>query len=448
MSRLSKMRILTSVAFKRVKNIIINLFCILFLFGSILAYAKEYDLKALQKEAIKNNYQVSTLKNKIEIEIFKEELESLEKNLPKMGLTVGYVHRSKRLSSSPDEIAYLYLNYNIFNGFKDKYSQEIINLNIKKQRMGLSFEIKRIKKEVEKKYYKILSLANKIKIEKIHIKEVKKKSLLAEKLFAAGTLSKSDFLAIEILSADLKSNLQELIQNQSQVKIELANKIGLQNNSSISLTGSIPNIYLTSDINQKKLLEKLRVKNNSMKLSEIDRAMSQKRILLAKYKWLPKIDIESKYGRLAEDYEEHNDPKNEVSILLTFDFFSGLQSYWDRKKRLLELDIADNDLNLMFNDLRFQLKKKIISMESLQSKMDLIVSQSIRIEKFYESLEIEYKKGIKSLGELSEASEKLFESLHRKEDIKLQMLNLKLDIELLTGENIENYKLAKEVDND
>lgn len=449
MPKESKMRIFIATVCKWViKNTYLSAICISILLGSSLGISKEYDLKSLQLEAIQNNFQVSSLKNKIEIEIINSEIESLERYLPKMGLTVGYVHRSKRLSSPPDEIAYLYLNYNIFNGFKDKYNQEVSDLNIKKQRIGLSYEIRRIKKEVEKKYYEVLSTLSLIKIETSYLNQIAKTSTLAQKLFAAGTVPKSDFLAMEILTEDLKAKVWRLNQRLSQDKIELARIIGLQNDDPISVSGSVPSIYLTTQIDQEKILKKLKINSDPLKQSELDRTISQKRMLRSKYKWLPRIDIESKYGRLAEDYEKDNDVKNEVSILLTFDFFSGLQSFWEKRQRLLELENTDNSLNLIFNDMRYQLKQKIVSLESLQNKMDLILNQNIRIEKFYESLLIEYKKGIKSLGDLSDAQEKVFESLVRKEEINLQMLNIKIDIELLTGENIENFKLAKEVKND
>lgn len=387
----------------------------------------------LVEEAEKNNFEIK--QNEENLSALKAKLNSQYGQFaPKISVEGG--PQSTKFDEEKSNATALYgkAEWNLYNGGSDKSLIDLSVIEIKIQEKRLKSLKNKIKNEISKIYFELQftleSLALKQKALELNAQQMK----IAKAKNRSGFTTSSDVLEFDLRDSTLQSDLVLLNQQLDQKSRELDVLLSRKNRSaSETVKGHL--VRENFNFNRDELLAKIQDGNDQILLSKIELQQVETEKRLAKSQFLPRLSLDARYGKLANDEKVFQD-NNNYSVMLKFNIplFSGLSDLNSVKSANAKVAASQSDLNQKNISLAASLDSILVEIQALNTRLDLEEKNLARSEKYYKLTLDEYRRGIKNSPDMVGASERLLEARIRNLEYRRDLMLAKAKIQELTGE--------------
>ncbi|NWF66486.1 MAG: TolC family protein [Campylobacterales bacterium] len=357
---------------------------------------------------VKNSFDIkSTQQN---IEALKEDTKSLESAyLPTVDAKYNYYNKDEVVTSRLKEQSTLTLetNYNLFNGFFDKYQIE----SSKQQLNAKEYYLNSLK------YDKSLNIATKyiafLVARKIY--ELKKEALnMAEKhkndsysYYINEIVAKNVYLENEV---DFENAKYELISAKNSLEIA---KKELENEINFEITSEIDDIKF-EEINfeleelKKELHDRSEIKQM---MSLIDSLRAKQNVI--KSDFYPKVSLSATHSRFGEEYslnglKNYPDSENQIGLNIKYNLYSGSSTTYKTNSNIFQTNALLEDLNKLKNELNLQLFRALKNYNSSMSKIEVAKKAIEAAEENYKIVSNQFKNQLVNSSTLIDAKYYLF----------------------------------------
>lgn len=380
--------------------------------------------------------------NSLEIKEAEENLNSLKAKLnsqygrlsPKFSLEGG--PQSAKLDDEKSTATALYAKaeWNLYNGGLDKSLIDLSKSEIEIQQKHLQFLKNRLKSEVSKIYFELQFILESISLKKQALDLNSQQMKIAKAKNNSGLTTSSDVLEFDLRDSTLQSDLVLLNQQLDKKYVDLNVLLSRRHHESQeAVKGHL--IREEISINRDQYLDKMLKNNDQILISKIELQKVETEKNQVKSQFLPKLDLEARYGKLANDEKVFNDKGNySVMLKLNLPLFSGFED--DNSAKSISAKAAASQLSIDQKSISLsaELDATLAEIKALNSRLDLEEKNLERSEKYYKLTLDEYKRGVKNSPDMVGASERLLDARIRNLEYRRDLMLAKAKIQELTGE--------------
>ena len=399
-----------------------------------VASTSKLTLKDAKSFAVRHNYDVKALEKRIQS--FKATSQSLRSTFyPHFGIAGGFENESTDGKGESASLTYVFGNINLFNGFRDVYSIDLNDAEI--QTLAIKFARKKFEVElsVEQAFHEYLYVSDLIRLKDEELKINRKHQKLVNQMLKVGEASHTDVKEFDIKESVLSSELVDLLYKKESARIDLRKYLGDDVGAKIEPVGVLQHLIVEG-----KLQDYVKLVTESgydVKLSKIEYERSVTNLKSIRADWMPKVDFEVQAGLLPLESRSEAQAKDENSVgyvfLAKIDLFSGLDSYWRRKSLVYEKEFRSLALKSSILNSLSDLEKSFRRLKSIEKSVALEKGNTKKIEKYYESVFKEYKRGYKNSADLNSASDWFFSTKAKQLNYKFEFLKEKIALEKQLG---------------
>ena len=396
---------------------------------------RKVTLEDAKKYAINNNFLITALKKEVQAKEAKRRAQS-SKFYPILGVAGGLENEntSGELESRP--LGYVYGRYNLFNGYRDRLRTEMSDVDLDITQIRLRQKEHELGLSIEEAFHIYIYQRDLIAIKTEEIKYNTKHTGLVKKTQRAGISSKSDRMEFDLEHAILSSDLVMLQRMLEEARIKIVSLLGEEIGATIEPVGSLQHQHVKGTLMAQ--IDKLKKNGYAVQLASREMTKSTVGSKLWRANYLPTFDIEARAGRLEGDAM----PKDEelgidIMLVAKLDLFSGLNSYWERRERILNLESSQNKLKQTIVDSVSEVERSYRKLVAIQNRVDLEDANRIKSKKYYDAVLREYRSGYKNAADLKAASELVFASHAKMKRFKFEFLQERINLERTTGHQVE-----------
>lgn len=325
--------------------------------------------------------------------------------------------------------------WNLYNGGSDKLLMDLSKSGIEIQEKRLQSLKNKVKKEVSKIYFELQFILESVSLKQKALELNSLQMKIAKAKNSSGFTTSSDVLEFDLRDSTLQSDLVLLNQQLDQKSRELAVLLSRKNQTAPeTVKGHLTRDSLNFD--RDALLQKILAGNDQLLLSQLELLQVKTEKQQAKSQFSPKLDLEARYGKLANDEKVFNDNSN-YSVMLKFNLplFSGFEDYNSVKSAHAKVAASLIAVDQKIISLTTELDSILAEIKALNSRLDLEEKNLERSEKYYKFTLDEYKRGIKNSPDMVGASERLLEARIRNLEYRRDLMLANAKIQELTGES-------------
>lgn len=327
---------------------------------------------------------------------------------PHLGVAVGTNSEVNDQSRESEPIAYVYANYNLFNGFKDSRNSSISQIEVEKAELEYERETILAQIDVEQSFNAYLFAKEAIALRTQALETNRELAETAQKRRRAGAASEADVIEFELRESILRSELVAFEQDLEDSRLALIKAMG-RPDQDIEPQGILEHQHLTGSLAE--YLSKLQERAPAIQQSKKDLQIAEKQADQWQVGWFPKIDLEARSGKL----ELLDDPVNskrttEFLLLAKMDIFSGLATTYERRQgSALKIQTEQKHRSIL-GKAEGDLKRHYSRILTIQKSVDLEDKNVARAGRYYQTVLREYNAGVKNSIDLKSAAEMVYET--------------------------------------
>ena len=325
--------------------------------------------------------------------------------------------------------AYGKAEWNLYRGGLDNAAIGIKALEAELSKKQFNLAKSRVEREVARLYYEMLFLFEGAALKEKALQMNQEQMNLAKIKNRSGFTSSADVIEFELSEATIKSDLKRLVQEKAEKSRELSVLLGRSEpNSDLLVAGHLSKESLRTD--GKKVLTNLERENQDLIEADIERQIAEKEKSIARSGFLPRLNFESRYGKIANE-ERVFSGKNNYSIFLRLNIplFSGLSTKNDvgaAGARLVQKEAVYTQKALTA---RAEADNLVSQIDSILERLALEEKTLRRSEDYYKITLAEYRRGVKNSPDMVGAAERLLDAkirnLEYRRDHHLAILKLR-----------------------
>ncbi len=418
----------------KLRLIIFLCVCLCIFKFSHLAFANNLlTIEDIKKYALANNFGVKAISQELN-EAKAQTTQKRSSFFPNFSFIAGPEIQTYDSKSESSTMGYLSGEWNVFNGSRDRIELEISEFNEKIIEVEISKKQFELELEIENLFYLYLYKLSKFKYYKKSLElNLKHKKLINQKKFS-GLASAADVMEFEIRDSILNSEINSLVQEMQETKLGLIRIMGQGLQTNFEPIGDLPHLHVEKQLSD--FLSQINSTSGFIKKSSYLAAMGSLSLKQSRFSWIPKIDLQMKYGKLPMELSTQF-PAFEGAFLLKWNFFSGFET----TGKIAEAQARVNRLNYEFqqklldnmSDAEINYSKLI----SIQDRVHAEEGNELRAEKYYNVIINEYRQGVKNGADLKAAEELLLSSRIRNAELKYQFIDNKIKLEKSIGLRID-----------
>lgn len=403
-------------------------FVVLFNFFSVTTFAS-VDFNYLYQQALDKNENIQSKIAEIEVS---ELNKSKAWSSMAPSLKASYVHtkqqipdsvRSSGLSIREDQVtSSLNLKQPIFQGGAEYFGLQASEVLINKAKTQLNEQKRQLYIELSQAFYNYLALESDNKNNQKLLESVSRRVEEIRKRASIGRSNPADLLSSQAQLSQLKANLNLTITQAQNLKQNIYELTGQMISEDIKDNLNIPK--QTADLSywESQLMKRadVSIQRQTLKLSELQKTIT-------KTKHMPKVNVEGIYyfertgSFYASDWS--------LSLNLSVPIFEGGQTYFETKQNTQEIMIQQLNLNNTIRKAKVSLKNQYNLTKALIKQVGQY-QQTLKLsERAYKQQMKDYKSGLISYLEASQAERDYFEIVkaesRQKLELKKQYLILK-----------------------
>lgn len=413
-------------------KVIILLVCFV---ATTSVWAKNVGLDELKRMTLENSYGVKSK----EVDLRLSELNvglAKSKLYPRLGVEVGKEWVKSDLLDESDDLASIYGEVNLFNGFKDSSLIKKEKINLKSAKIDLDNHKFNLGLEVEKAFYEYLYSKKKLSIISSEIKRTNTLSSLVKKRVSSKLLTDSDIIEFRLHQKKTRSFENYLKLEMEQLHSKLAVFTGIKNTGELIVLGEIPHFKVNSTLEE--LIENIvggpRIKKLQFEGEVVDIEKKS-----SNSGWYPSLNLRAEHGRLDEIETgiSSSETSSKITLRASWELFSGFETTKKRElqqSKRIKIDYAKKQVK---QDLSILIKSKYKTLKVLEETIEFEEENEKLAHKLYSKTLAEYKKGIKDSSALIDSSQKITESQNRVFELKLNYILTKVSLEKSLGRQLD-----------
>lgn len=323
--------------------------------------------------------------------------------------------------------------WNLFSGGADRANLDFQKYEADIQEKHVKLLKSKINREVSRVYFALQFILESISLKEKALEMNAQQMKIAKAKNISGFTSNSDVLEFDLRESTLRSDLvllnQQLLQRSRELDVLLSRE---NSNAAVAVKGHLERQRF--EPNRDQLVGKIKDNNEEILLSNLEIRRSEKEKTLAVSQFLPKLDFEAKYGKLASEetvYEENNNYT--VALKLSIPLFSGFTDYNSVKSANSQLSAVKKVQRQKVISLTADLDSTLSEVKALNQRLDLEEKNLERSERYYKLTIEEYKRGVKNSPDVVGASERLIDARIRNLEYRRDLMLTKLKLEELSG---------------
>lgn len=354
--------------------------------------------------------------------------------LPQIALEAGTLQREPTPENQSGEFFYGVGRWNIFRGGSDRALLRISQIEEEKERRQFELAKARVSRQVIRRFAAVLYIDESIRLSRETLEVNRGQLKIAKRKASGGLTSNADILEFEFRENALNTQVELLKHDRRVAARALSISLGDDPQSEVQLTGKL-------DLSLAELAERSFgtadfIRQTASLDAETDLEIANLRHRAAWATWLPRADVEGRYGNMKNaEPEVRGTPGWLLELKFTMPIFSGTETIYarqaaatQRKEREAQLRQARLNQSAISAD---QTEK----MKVLEVLLQLQKENMARAERYYNATLAEYKRGIKNSPDLSGATERLFEA--RLRDLALNKDMIMSRIGLIDADELE-----------
>lgn len=422
--------------------ILMGLFISSLLHSEPLSFSKAYELALQNSNTIKvSEYSLKADEEKIDMEI--------SQLYPQINFSSYY--KKSEYESNPTEIKTEQGLFNYTLSLKQSiYNPEIYSrINIQKSRTNyisskLELEKEELAQNVFDAYLNVLKSKNKIELLKSYLQYNDLKVQELKKKYDLRLANKMDLLEMIVEYNSAKIDLEKEKKLYNVYNLKLKQFIG---NSEYEL----PNIDSNRSIDNMIALMKdtIKTKNESLmlKLAKVGLEVSANELELAKDGHLPRLNFNASYALYDTDNPDIQAPYNYtryMMVTLDIPIFSGGYVSSKVESALQQQNAAQEDLIRVEKEVKVQYSEYLALFEASAESVSMY-KQALDSAKLYASaIEQGYEHGLKSITDLNDAENKLYEVKYKYVENIYEMVNSYIGLLIVTN-NFDGVKILDDL---
>ena len=331
------------------------------------------------------------------------------------------------------------------------YDQSLLSkIDVEKSRVKISsYDFDMAKQEIAAEtlnaYMSVLNSKNKISLLNTNLEYVSQNLNMIEKKYSMNLVTKMDYLKVNV---EYQKSKIELIREEKNYEVMFKKLEDITKLENIE----IPNIDLDS-LSDEYIYNLLEVVSNNTTLDKnINLLQTKTAVKMAAYDvssaragHLPTLGFNASYTKYISD-DETSDYENYGSATLRFriPLFNGWATSSRVQAKKLIKKAAIEDVKTIEDETQVKLNENTNKLKNEVETIKMYKEALISGETYLESIQLAYEKGLKSIVELYDAKNKLFEIKYDYIKSIHEMTNLYVEFLILTN-NLDNLDLIDNI---
>lgn len=299
---------------------------------------------------------------------------------------------------------------------------DLSSLNLDKQKQLLAYNI-------TDTYLQILRIKNSIKVAEAYLDTAKVQYQFIDKKFQLRLATKMDYLESKVILKEAEIRVEQEKSSLMVSKMRLKSFIGME-------VGTLPDVDFESiDVSQLSLDDQSSL-SHSLELGRAQKSfeLSKKDIDISEFGHYPKIDLRGSFSNLSskEIINEYKDDRR-VMLTLSIPLYKGGYISSEIQKNKLLLSAASQNMedikreeSVRYDEFKAQY---YVAMNNI-----LLYNESKLSSKAYlDSINLAYKKGLKSILDVEDAKKKFTETKYKLIDAIYQLIRAYTGVLNITG---------------
>ena len=351
---------------------------------------------------------------------------------PKVGVETRYESFDSSLEKIDGGTTNAYVDWNLFNGFKDQSNRTIMSLEVSKAENAL--------KRAEMNYrWRLLSLYSRTQALQKVIDAYKATIAENEKFLAgvkarkkAGLVSDSELLEFDLYDNKLKL---ELYEYESEFDLSLGE---LKSHSGITEFGPFNTELKPKELKlQASELDSI-LASESSQLQDLifDVTKAEFELEAVSSGYYPQVHLKATHG--SEGIRETpQNPETTVAVTAKWELFSGFETSALRRVQLANLSQAQARLSVEKIHLKSEAEQHLKKISNIVSRLYLEDENRTKTEAYLKAVGLEYRRGVKNSADLKNAAEVLLQSNVKSFLLKSDYYKARSDLQILLGKELE-----------
>lgn len=390
------------------------------------------DLQDLVREALANSQELRAQTQQLEIAA-SEAKAARSGYLPEVSIEGGPLTTKFDNERNADTALYGKAEWNIYRGGRDSARVDIKNLEaVLADKRAIEVRA-RTEREVARLYYEMLFLTEGTALKEKALLMNDEQMKLARVKRQSGFTSNADVLEFELREATIKSDLRSILQQKEEKSRELSVLLGRNETSNnLSVRGHLAKDTLQVD--RKKILSVLERTNPDLVEAQVEQQVAEKEKTIAKSEFLPKVDVEGRFGKIANEERVFSEKDNySVFLKVKIPLFSGFSTIHEVGAANAKSVQREAWLNHRTLSAKAGAENLFSQLDSIRERLDLEEKTLQRSEDYYKLTLAEYRRGVKNSPDMVGAAERLLDARIRNLEFRRDLYLTKLRILGLTG---------------
>lgn len=351
---------------------------------------------------------------------------------PRLALEGGPLAYRDEAESRTSFAGYLSGKMNLFRGGRDRLGLNASDLSVRVSELQLTQAKRKIAREVEQAYIRLVALQEHIGIHQEEITRNTEQIKMAQKKAAGGLTSQADLYEFQFREAGLKSDLLLKEQERRTLILELSKLMGQTFPEDYRAVGTVDSSERVPSTDSLLAL----AESNHLALAE---AKAEESAAGLSYRgalgyWLPEVDLEAQYGKLAFDKAEVAPGlAGEVALKISIPLFSGFEGIASRTEAAKLQEKWSARQQGIRRDLQAEVRSQVLFLKVLDERIEIEKENVERARHYYDMTVTEYRRGIKNSPDLAGATERLYEAKARRVDLNRDRAIAILSLESAVG---------------
>lgn len=351
---------------------------------------------------------------------------------PKFGVEGRYETFESIVEKKNGGTANAYVEWNIFNGFRDQSNKQILEFDLK--------QTENVLKRAEMNYrWRLLALYSRTQaLQKII--EAYKSTILENQIFLtgvkvrkkAGLVSDSELLEFDLYDNKLKL---ELIEYESEFALSLGE---LKSHTGIPEFGPFNTELkpkelkiVASDLDSLLAGETSQLQDLTFQVTK-----SEKELESVGSGYYPTLDLRATNGSQGLR-EAVKNPETTVALTAKWELFSGFETSAQRRVALSKVSQSQAKLAVEKTHLKSEADQLIKKIGNILSRLSLEDDNRTKTEKYVKAVAEEYRRGVKNSADLKNAAEVLLQSNVKVYELKSEYYKARSELQTILGIQLE-----------
>lgn len=309
------------------------------------------------------------------------------------------------------------LRVNLYNGGRDHLEDKVRKLTSQKRGFESDRVLSEELEEARNSYWQILYLRDKQVALKSSLESNRQNLTSADRRIRSGVATESDRVEFEMKDVELRQDLEKTqIEMQNRIR-RLGLIIGKEK---MDVNSFVEKLDHEHDYESQLKHE---AKDHEFLVKEHEITAEQNRLLAKKEKraWWPKLEAFAGYNQYNErdkDFTAASDrTESVVGLRVSLSMAAGLESHREGKSLGKEAEAAEALAQFQKKEVEAHLESEMDELQLLHNQVHEVEENIRRAEKYYRLTQSEYGRGVKNSPDVLGASEKLFETRHKRLEI-------------------------------